>query len=119
MADQTGSSLPDRVVTGAVVHHGATGVGLGGDLEHLAPAAAAALRLLADAIRKGADHCDVVEAIKSAGIAEAFADVFDAAADKELGSLPDDDPFDFDIRLAADNLSAAASDIRRAISPWI
>ena len=87
----------------------------GGELYALAPAAAAALRLLADAIRRGtADQDTVVKALSDADVPGAFGDVLDAAADAEMQTLPDDDPYDFDIRLHADNLSGAASDVRNA-----
>ncbi|MFF3256427.1 hypothetical protein ACFYWP_36845 [Actinacidiphila glaucinigra] len=76
----------------------------------LAPAAAAALRLLADAIPRGARHDDVVEALKQAGVHEAFASVLDAAAAAVMHST--EDPYDFDDRQHADNLSGAASQVR-------
>lgn len=92
----------------AVERHGITA---DETLVNLAPAAAVALRLLADAIQRGTDHDDVVEALKRAGVHEAFADVLDAAADKVMDSL--EDPYeDFDVRLHSDNLSAAAGQIR-------
>lgn len=88
---------------------------LGEELRALAPAAAAALRLLADAIRRGnADQDTVVKALSDADVAGAFGEVLEAAADAEMETLPDDDPFDFDTRLRADNLAGAASDVRRA-----
>lgn len=87
------------------------------DLAVLAPAAAAALNLLADAIRRGrADHDDIVQALKAAGVHEAFAGVFDAAAERVMDEV--EDPYDFDDRLEADNLGGAASDIRR-IFRWL
>ncbi|MDX2697146.1 hypothetical protein [Streptomyces ipomoeae] len=85
-------------------------------LAALAPAAAAALRLLADAIRRGTDHGDVVEALKQAGVHDAFADVLDAASNAVTGEL--EDPFEFDGRLHADNLSGAASQVRDAFR-WL
>ncbi|MFJ6354883.1 hypothetical protein ACIQKB_36170 [Streptomyces sp. NPDC092046] len=89
----------------------------GEDLAVLAPAAAAALDLLADAIKRGrADRADIVEALKTAGVHEAFASVFDAAAERVMDEA--EDPFDFDDRLEADNLSGAAADIRRAFH-WL
>ncbi|MFB7619276.1 hypothetical protein [Kitasatospora sp. NPDC056181] len=120
MAEHT--NLPDRPVVGTVVQHGAAETALGGELQHLAPAATAALRLLADAIRKGgADHEDVVQAIKDSHVADAFADIFDAASESvwRAHDAAGGDPYDFDVRLTADNLYAVASDIRDAISPWI
>lgn len=85
-------------------------------LDALAPAAAAALRLLADAIRRGTDHDDVIEALKRAGVHSAFADVLDAASDAVTGEM--EDPYEFDASLHADNLSAAASDVRDAFR-WL
>ncbi|MFL4953348.1 hypothetical protein ACJ6WE_40160 [Streptomyces sp. MMS24-I31] len=85
----------------------------GEDLAVLAPAAAAALNLLADAVRRGgADHDDIVQALKAAGVHEAFASVFDAASERVMEAT--DDPYDFDVRLHADNLAGAAGDVRRA-----
>ncbi|MFG3229372.1 hypothetical protein ACGF07_31945 [Kitasatospora sp. NPDC048194] len=91
------------------------------DLQLLAPAATAALQLLADAISKrAADHDDVVEAIKAAGLHEAFAKVFEAAADSVWArhDAQGGDPYDLDVRLTVDNLSGAAGDVRRAFT-WI
>lgn len=85
-------------------------------LAALAPAAAAALRLLADAIRRGTDHDDVVQALKEAGVHTAFAEVLDAASDAVTGEL--EDPFEFDGRLHGENLSAAASQVRDAFH-WL
>lgn len=95
-----------------------TGATAGGeDLAVLAPAAAAALNLLADAIKRGrADQYAIVEALKAAGVHEAFAAVFDAAAERVMDEA--EDPYDFDDRLQADNLGGAASDIRRAFH-WL
>ncbi|MFD4178184.1 hypothetical protein [Streptomyces anulatus] len=88
-----------------------------GELADLAPAAAAALNLLADAIKRGrADQDAIVEALKAAKIDEAFAGVLDAAADSVMTSA--EGPYDFDDRLHADNLGGAASDIRRAFH-WL
>ncbi|MDX3867211.1 MULTISPECIES: hypothetical protein [Streptomyces] len=92
------------------------GVGADEALAALAPAAAAALRLLADAIRRGTDHDDVVQALKEAGVHDAFADVLDAASDTATSEL--EDPFEFDGRLHADNLSAAAGQVRDAFR-WL
>lgn len=88
---------------------GAAGIG---ELADLAPAAAAALYLLADAIKRGR----VVEALKTAKVDEAFAAVLDAAADSVMEAA--EDPYDFDDRLAADNLGGAASAIRGAFH-WL
>ncbi|GGZ82901.1 hypothetical protein GCM10010328_66600 [Streptomyces rubiginosohelvolus] len=83
----------------------------------LAPAAAAALNLLSDAIRRGrADQDAIVQALKAAGVHEAFAGVFDAAAERVMNDA--EDPYDFDDRLEADNLGGAASDVRRAFH-WL
>lgn len=102
------------VETSAERTGGATG---GEDLAVLAPAAAAALNLLADAVRRGgADHDDIVQALKVAGVHEAFAGVFDAASERVMDAVAD--PYDFDERLHADNLSGAASDVRRAFD-WL
>ncbi|MEV7275151.1 hypothetical protein ACIQIG_33300 [Streptomyces bacillaris] len=88
-----------------------------GELADLAPAAAAALNLLADAIKRGRAGQDaIVEALKAARIDEAFAGVLDAAADAVMTAA--EDPYDFDDRLHADNLGGAASDIRRAFH-WL
>ncbi|MFE4658240.1 hypothetical protein ACFRFJ_16345 [Streptomyces hydrogenans] len=87
------------------------------DLAVLAPAAAAALNLLADAIKRGrADQYAIVEALKAAGVHEAFAGVFDAAAERVLDQAKD--PYDFDDRLEADNLGGVASGIR-SIFRWL
>ncbi len=76
----------------------------------LAPAAAAALGLLEDAVRRGgAYHDDIVQTFKAAG-------VFDAASERVMDTA--DDPYDFDVRLHADNLAGAASDVRRAFE-WL
>ncbi|MYS43701.1 hypothetical protein GTY23_21210 [Streptomyces sp. SID5998] len=89
----------------------------GEDLAVLAPAAAAALNLLADAVRRGgADHDDIVQALKVARVHEAFAAVFDAASERVMDAA--DDPYDFDVRLHADNLAGAAGDVRRAFE-WL
>ncbi|MFJ3848360.1 hypothetical protein ACIPV3_30280 [Streptomyces albidoflavus] len=89
----------------------------GEDLAVLAPAAAAALNLLADAVRRGgADHDDIVQALKAAGVHEAFAQVFDAASERVMDAT--DNPYDFDVRLHADNLAGAAGDVRRAFQ-WL
>ncbi|MEW1724324.1 hypothetical protein [Streptomyces sp. NPDC093109] len=95
-----------------------TGGTAGGEgLAVLAPAAAAALNLLADAVRRGgADQDDIVRALKAAGVHEAFAGVFDAASERVMDAVVD--PYDFDERLHADNLSGAASDVRRAFD-WL
>ncbi|MGV9761456.1 hypothetical protein ACWDUC_37430 [Streptomyces tricolor] len=83
----------------------------------LAPAVAAALNLLADAVRRGgADQDDIVQALKAAGVHEAFADVFDAAYERVMDAT--DDPYDFDVRLHPDNLAGAAGDVRRAFE-WL
>lgn len=99
------------------VERTATTIAGGEDLAVLAPAAAAALNLLADAVRRGgADHDDIVQALKAAGVHEAFAGVFDAASERVMESV--DDPYDFDERLHADNLTGAAGDVRRAFE-WL
>ncbi|MFE4802037.1 hypothetical protein ACFRFL_45785 [Streptomyces sp. NPDC056708] len=93
------------------------GTTVGEDLAVLAPAAAAALSLLADAVRRGgADHDHIVQALKAAGVHEAFASVFDAASERVMEAA--DDPFDFDERLHANNLAGAAGDVRRAFT-WL
>lgn len=82
------------------------------ELAFLAPAAAAALGLLADAIKKGATNReDVVQALKESAVHERFADVLEAASDDVMTGA--EDPYDFDIRMDADNLSAAASNVRK------
>ncbi|CAL9327197.1 hypothetical protein [Streptomyces sp. SudanB182_2057] len=81
----------------------------------LAPAAAAALNLLADAVRRGGAD-DIVQALKAAGVHEAFAGVFDAASERVMVAA--EDPYDFDVRLHADNLAVAADDVRRAFE-WL
>ncbi|MFF4427208.1 hypothetical protein ACFY04_41860, partial [Streptomyces sp. NPDC001549] len=58
----------------------------------------------------------VVEALKAAKVDEAFAAVLDAASNAVMDAA--EDPYDFDDRLDADNLSGAASDVRR-IFRWI
>jgi hypothetical protein len=81
------------------------------ELAYLAPAAAAALNLLADAVsRGGADQDDVIEALKEAKVHEAFAAVLDAASTVVMDGL--EDPFEFDGRLHSDNLSGAAHSVR-------
>ncbi|MGO4635043.1 hypothetical protein AB4225_29560 [Streptomyces sp. 2RAF24] len=80
-------------------------------LAYLAPAAAAALGMLADAIRRGtADRESVVPALKEAAVHERFADVLAAASEKVMHET--EGPFDFDARLDADNLFGAASQVR-------
>ncbi|MGW2051934.1 hypothetical protein ACWCPF_43470 [Streptomyces sp. NPDC001858] len=87
------------------------------DVAVLAAAAAAALGLLTDAVRRGgADPDDIVQALKAAGVHEAFASVFDAASERVMEAA--DDPYDFDVRLHADNLAGAAGDVRRAFE-WL
>ncbi|WP_411107365.1 hypothetical protein [Streptomyces sp. cmx-4-9] len=109
----TGLARITRVETPAE-RTGTTGIG---ELADLAPAAAAALNLLADAIKRGqADQDAVVEALKAAKVDEAFAAVLDAASNAVMDAA--EDPYDFDDRLDADNLSGAASDVRR-IFRWI
>ncbi|WP_331745538.1 hypothetical protein [Streptomyces virginiae] len=89
----------------------------GGDLADLAPAAAAALRLLADAITRGhANQDDIVQALQDANVHEAFADVLAAASNAVMDET--EDPYDVDYSLAADNLSGAASQVRD-IFRWI
>ncbi|MFF3460185.1 hypothetical protein ACFYXH_39050 [Streptomyces sp. NPDC002730] len=83
-----------------------------GELAFLAPAGAAALRLLTDAVQRGTDHDIVVQALKDAGVHDAFADVLDATSAAVINGV--DDPYDFDERLEADNLSDAASHVRRS-----
>ncbi|MFJ8677319.1 hypothetical protein [Streptomyces sp. NPDC093589] len=93
------------------------GTAVDGELAYLAPAAAAALNMLADAIeRGGADHYAVIEALKDAGVHTAFAGVLDAAGSAVTDAM--DDPYDFDDRLNADNLSAAAREVRDAFN-WL
>jgi hypothetical protein len=87
-----------------------------GELAFLAPAAAAALRLLAGAIQRGTDHDIVVQALNGAGVHEAFADVLDSASTAVMNGV--DDPYDFDERVEADNLSGAASQVRDALR-WL
>ncbi|MFE9007486.1 hypothetical protein ACFYOY_36105 [Streptomyces sp. NPDC007875] len=87
------------------------------ELAYYAPAAAAALNLLAEAVnRGGADHDTVVQALKAAGVHTAFAAVLDAAADAVTEGM--DDPFDFDDRLHSENLQAAAGQVRDAFH-WL
>ncbi|MEU4496931.1 hypothetical protein AB0F96_26680 [Streptomyces sp. NPDC023998] len=86
------------------------------ELAFLTPAAAAALRLLADAIQRGTDHDIVVQALKDAGVHEAFANVLDASSTAVMNGV--DDPYDFDERLEADNLGGAASQVRDALR-WL
>ncbi|WDG26834.1 hypothetical protein N7925_36040 [Streptomyces sp. CA-278952] len=91
--------------------------GAGEELAVLAPAAAAALNLLADAVRRGrADQDGIVQALKDARVDEAFARVFDAASERVMEAA--DDPYDIDVRLDVDNLSGAATDIRRTFD-WL
>lgn len=87
------------------------------DLAVLAPAAAAALFLLADAVKRhGADPDTVVQALKDARVNHAFADVLDAASTVVMDTL--EDPYEFDGRLHADNLAGAAAEVRRAFN-WL
>ncbi|MEE6269104.1 hypothetical protein V2E29_26145 [Streptomyces diastatochromogenes] len=80
-------------------------------LAYLAPAAAAALGLLADAIKRGtADRESVVEALKEAAVHERFAEVLEAASEDVMDEA--EDLYDFDVRLDADNFSGAASEVR-------
>ncbi|MCX4586258.1 hypothetical protein [Streptomyces sp. NBC_01481] len=55
-------------------------------------------------------------ASKDAGVHDAFADVLDSAAAAVMHGV--DDPYDFDERLEADNLSGAASQVRDAFR-WL
>ncbi|GHE24155.1 hypothetical protein GCM10017779_71420 [Streptomyces capillispiralis] len=81
------------------------------DLAYLAPAAAAALGLLADAIQRGtADRETVLQALKEASVHERFADILAAASEDVMDET--EDPYDFDARLDADNLSGAGSEVR-------
>ncbi|MEU9943152.1 hypothetical protein ACFYRL_35640 [Streptomyces goshikiensis] len=81
------------------------------ELAYLAPAAAAALGMLAEAIKRGtADRESVVEALREAAVHERFADVLAAASENVMDEA--EDPYDFDARLDSDNLSGAASDVR-------
>ncbi|MGW3653997.1 hypothetical protein [Streptomyces sp. NPDC000878] len=81
------------------------------ELAYLAPAAAAALGLLADAIKRGtASQESVIEALKEAAVHERFADVLQAASEDVMDEAAD--PYDFDTRLDSDNLSGAASQVR-------
>ncbi|MDI3390139.1 hypothetical protein QIS99_28695 [Streptomyces sp. B-S-A8] len=82
----------------------------------LARAAAAALQMMADAIRNGDDHDQVIEELKAARVNEALADVLDVASDAAMDAL--DDPYEFDGRLIADNLGGAASTLRSAFK-WL
>ncbi|MFI7020166.1 hypothetical protein [Streptomyces sp. NPDC050164] len=116
MSDETPSKDLAQVtrVETAAERTGTAGIG---ELADLAPAAAAALNLLADAIKRGhADQDSVVQALKAAKVDEAFAAVLDAAAESVMASA--EDPYDFDDRLAADNLGGAASDVRRVFH-WL
>ncbi|MFF8604158.1 hypothetical protein ACF065_34745 [Streptomyces sp. NPDC015232] len=81
------------------------------ELAYLASAAAAALGLLADAIKRGtAGRENIVQALKEAAVHERFADVLAAASENVMDES--EDPYDFDARLDADNLSGAASEVR-------
>ncbi|MFI0915357.1 hypothetical protein [Streptomyces abikoensis] len=81
------------------------------ELEYLAPAAAAALGLLANAIKQGAASREVVvQALKEAAVHERFADVLEAASEDVMDEA--EDPYDFDACLNADNLSGAATEVR-------
>ncbi|WP_370424242.1 hypothetical protein AB8O64_36415 (plasmid) [Streptomyces sp. QH1-20] len=87
------------------------------ELAYLAPAAAAALGLLADAIKRGtADRESVVQALKEAAVHERFADVLEAASEDVMDEV--EDPYDFDARLDADNFSGAASEVR-SLFRWL
>ncbi|NEA46811.1 hypothetical protein [Streptomyces sp. SID10815] len=116
LMEQQSTSLAriSSIETGVERTAGTTG---GEDLAVLAPAAAGALNLLADAVRRGGtDHDDIVQALKTAGIHDAFARVFDAASERAMDAA--DDPYDFDVRLHADNLAGAEGDVRRAFQ-WL
>lgn len=102
------------IETGAERH----GAGTDDVLSSLAPAAAAALRMLADAIQRGTDHDNVVQALKDAGVHTAFADVLAAASTAVLNGMDDDNPYEFDASLEADNLAGAASQVRDAFR-WL
>ncbi|MGW7460958.1 hypothetical protein [Streptomyces sp. NPDC054797] len=116
MSDEK-TSKEIATITGVETAAERTGAADIGELANLAPAAAAALNLLADAIKRGrADQDAVVEALKAARVDEAFAAVLDAAANAVMDAA--EDPYDFDDRLAADNLGGAASDVRRAFR-WL
>lgn len=106
-----------KVARLTAVETAADRAGDSGEIECLAPAAAAALRLLADAIQRGnADPDAIVQALKKAGVHRAFADVLDAASTVVTNGL--EDPFEFDGRLRAENLSGAAGQVRDAFC-WL
>ncbi|MEW1551493.1 hypothetical protein [Streptomyces tsukubensis] len=87
------------------------------EVEVLAPAAAAALRLLAEAIRRRhADPDTVVQALKNARVHKEFAGVLDAASEVVMAAL--EDPYEFDGRLRAENLADAAGQVRNAFR-WL
>ncbi|MEU9110163.1 hypothetical protein AB0D54_38755 [Streptomyces xanthophaeus] len=97
------------VITG--IETGADRGAVDSELAYLAPAAAAALGLLADAIKRGsADRETVIQALKEAAVHERFADVLAAASENVMDQA--EDPYDFDARLDADNFSGAASEVR-------
>lgn len=82
---------------------------LSGNEAVLAPAAAAALNLLAEAItRDGADYDAIVQSVKDSQVGSALARIFHAASERVMEEA--DDPYDFDVRLRTDNLSAAGSE---------
>ncbi|WP_438297676.1 hypothetical protein [Streptomyces sp. HUAS TT7] len=98
------------------IETGVERTGTDSELAYYAPAAAAALRLLADAIKHGSNHDDIVQALKDAGVHHAFADVLDAASEATMNAL--EDPYEFDGRLIADNLAGAAGQVRDAFR-WL
>lgn len=51
-----------------------------------------------------------MQALKEAAVHERFADVLAAASEDVMDET--EDPYDFDARLDADNLSGAASEVR-------
>ncbi|MFD7669270.1 hypothetical protein [Streptomyces sp. NPDC059788] len=109
---------PDQIVKAAdttAVETSAERCAADSELAYLAPAAAAALGLLADAIKRGtASRQSVVQALKEAAVHERFADVLEAASDDVINETRtgDEDSFDFDAGLDADNLYGAASEVR-------
>ncbi|MFE3995203.1 hypothetical protein ACFXPW_26410 [Streptomyces goshikiensis] len=109
--DRTSSTEIVKVAAVTAIETPADRGAVDSELAYLAPAAAAALGLLADAIKRGtADRESVVQALKEAAVHERFADVLAAASEDVMDET--EDPFDFDARLDADNLSGAASQVR-------
>ncbi|MFB7896130.1 hypothetical protein ACFC1B_07345 [Streptomyces xiamenensis] len=80
----------------------------------LAQAAAAALQLVAEAIRKGTGDGDAaVQTLKKARLGEEFADILDATAEAAWADHERNGDDLYEVRDYTDSLEGVAGDIRR------